>query len=130
MEAKRYIAAGIIMRDGKIFIAQRAKKDHLIGKWEFPGGKLEPEETLQECLKRELFEELGIHAEVGEHFCSVSFMLKETLWEMCTFKVTSFEGEITLNEHSDMAWVTVEEMANYDFPDPDVPIIKLLQNQT
>lgn len=56
------VAAELIERNGKLLIAQRAKKDALIGKWEFPGGKQEEGETLQECLKRELFEELAIVA--------------------------------------------------------------------
>ena len=54
---KKFIAAAIIENNGKILIAQRAKNDSLLGKWEFPGGNVEAGETLQECLKRELHEE-------------------------------------------------------------------------
>lgn len=124
---KKLIAAAIIENNGKVLIAQRAKKDALLGKWEFPGGKVETGETLHECLKRELFEELGIQAEVGEYFCTSTFYHKDVLFDMCVFKVTSFKGELTLNEHSAIAWVTPSELSNYDMPEPDLPIVELLQ---
>jgi len=137
---KKFIAAAVIEKDGKILIAQRSEtsKCHA-GFWEFPGGKVEAGETLQECLKRELYEELSIHAEIGEHFCTSSFQLMDLTslrsahherpqeYDMCVFKVPSFQGEIKLNEHSAIAWVTVTELSNYTYPDPDLPIIELLQ---
>ena len=126
---KKLIAAGVIENNGKILIAKRAKKDALFGKWEFPGGKVEAGETLQECLKRELFEELGIRAEVGEYLCTSTFCHKDTTFDMCAFKVPSFEGNIFLSEHSAIAWVTPSELSNYEMPDPDLPIVKLLQEQ-
>lgn len=125
---KKFIAAAIIEQNGKILIAQRAKNDALFGKWEFPGGKVEAGETLHECLKRELFEELNIHAEVGEYFCTSTFHHKDVLFDMCVFKVPSFTGEIKLNEHSAIAWVTSAELSNYIFPEPDLPIVELLQH--
>ena len=60
------VSAGIIVRNGKIFIAQRPEGKPLPNVWEFPGGKLEPGETLPQCLKRELKEELDVDAEIGE----------------------------------------------------------------
>ena len=118
------IAVAIIELDGKIFIAQRAKNDRLLGKWEFPGGKVEAGETVQECLKRELFEELGIEAEIGEHFCNAT--VHETD-DMTVFKVHSFKGAIVLNDHSDAQWVTRDELSNYAMPSPNQKIIELLQ---
>ena len=124
---KKLIAAAIIERDGKVLIAQRAKNDSLLGKWEFPGGKVEVGETLADCLKRELSEELGIQAEVGEYVCTSSFLYKNIQFDMCMFKVPSFQGEIKLNEHSAIAWVTPSELSNYDMPEPDLPVVALLQ---
>jgi 8-oxo-dGTP diphosphatase len=123
----KQIAAGIIEREGKILIAQRAKNDGLMGKWEFPGGKVEAGKTLQECLKRELFEELNIDVEVGEYVCTSTFSHKGVLYDMCAYKVPSYQGEIALNEHAAMAWVSPDELSNYDMAAPDVPIVKLLQ---
>ena len=123
---KKFIAAAIIEQEGKILIAQRSDKE-FNGKWEFPGGKLENGETLQECLKRELFEELSINADIGEYFCTSTFNHKNNVYDMCVFKVPIFIGEIKLNVHSAFAWVAPKELNNYTFPDPDLPIIELLQ---
>jgi mutator protein MutT len=135
---KKFIAAAVIEQNGKILIAQRAKEDAFFGLWEFPGGKVEAGETLQECLKRELREELDINAEIGEYLCTSSFYLMDSTtlrfahhervsYEMHVFMVRSFQGEIKLNEHSACAWVTPEELSNYTYPDPDLPIVELLQ---
>ena len=126
---KKYIAAAVIEQDGKVLIAQRAD-DVFRGKWEFPGGKVEGNETLEECLKRELFEELSIQAEIGEYFCTSTFYYKDTFYDMCVFKVSAFKGEIMLNEHSTIAWVEPNELNQYTFPDPDLPIVELLQRVT
>ncbi len=120
------VTAGIIEKEGKILIAKRADKGCNLGKWEFPGGKAEEGESLQECLKRELFEELGIQAIIGDYICSSLFMHKNQLHELIAFKVISFEGEITLFEHTHIAWIEKNQFHNYDFPDPDKPIIDLL----
>ena len=104
---KKLIAAGIIEQEGKILIAQRSDKI-LGGKWE-------------------LFEELSIQAEVGEYFCTSTFHHKGAVYDMCVFKVSAFEGKIKLNEHLAIAWVTPDELSNYTFPEPDLPIVEFLQ---
>lgn len=125
---KKYIAAAIIEKDGKIFIAQRAgKNDAFNGLWEFPGGKVEGDETLQKCLQRELYEELDIHAQIGDYFCTSTFEHKSFVYDMCVFKVNFYEGEIKLQEHSACAWVTIDQLSDYSYPAPDLPIIALLQ---
>lgn len=125
---KKLIAAAVIECNDRVLIAQRAKKDALYGKWEFPGGKVEEGETLHECLKRELNEELGIQVtEIGEYLCTSTFYHKNILFDMCVFKVVSFHGQIVLREHSAIAWVSPAELSQYSFPEPDLPIIELLQ---
>jgi 8-oxo-dGTP diphosphatase len=64
----KYVTAALIVRDGKILIAQRNQMDKLAGKWEFPGGKIEPGETPEVCLKRKICEEQGIQKNVGALF--------------------------------------------------------------
>ncbi len=129
LKSNKKVIAGIIVKENKILIAQRAKKDDLCGKWEFPGGKMESGETEQECLKRELFEEFGIEAEIGEYFCSSYFEYKDTPMEMLAYYVTSFSNEFILYEHKQIKWVEKRELLLYDFPNPDKPIIaKLLEN--
>lgn len=124
---KKIIAAAIIKKDEKIFIARRTKKDGCEGLWEFPGGKLEAGETLQECLAREMNEEFGISVTVGDYACSSNFSLRGQPAEMCMFWVHEFTGEIELREHSAGAWVTAAELSNYQFPDPDLPVVAFLQ---
>lgn len=122
----KQIAAAIIEHDGKILIAKRGKKDSLENKWEFPGGKVEPGETLEQCLKRELFEELGIEVVVGEYVITSPFVHQDTPYEMCVFKVPSFTGTIELREHKEIRWVMPHELPQFDYPEPDIPIVNLL----
>lgn len=128
--SKKKVVAGIIKKNDTILIAQRAKKDSLYGKWEFPGGKMEQGETEQECLKRELYEEFGIDAKIGEYFYTVPFEHKNQSMEMLVFFVHFFSGEIILHEHNQIKWVKKEDLLLYDFPEPDKPVIqKLLDNK-
>ena len=89
------VVAAVIQKDDKVLIAQRAKKDVSYGKWEFPGGKMEQGETEQECLKREFFEEFGIHAvKSGLIFVLRSLNMVVDLWSyvhiLCRHGVESF----------------------------------------
>jgi 8-oxo-dGTP diphosphatase len=122
------IIAALLQKDGKYFIARRTKKDGQEGLWEFPGGKQEEGETHEECLARELFEEFGIKAYVGNYVCSSFFILKDRAVELMAYKVTSYEGTITLNEHSEMQWVAPDELHKYAFTKPDLVFIEYLVN--
>lgn len=122
------VIASIMQKGSKVLIAQRAKKDVLYGKWEFPGGKLEGSESEHECLKRELFEEFGIHADVGEYLCSSFFEHKGSAMEMRAYYVPSFSGDIQLYDHLQVKWVEIQELSNYEMPAPDKPLVdKLLE---
>lgn len=124
--AKKVIA-GIILIDNKVLIAQRGKKDSLYGKWEFPGGKMEHDETEKECLARELHEEFEIEVIVGDYFTSSFFTKNSTNYEMRAYFVTGYTGEIRLTEHLQIKWVNFEELSNYDMPEPDFPIVEKLK---
>lgn len=122
------VGTGIIVRNGKVLIAQRPQGKPLAGLWEFPGGKLEAGETIEQCLKRELKEELSIDSEVGE-------FIMDTVYNgpNCDFKLRVFfvhvpeNAELVLNVHDDAKWVTPAEMSNYEFPPADVAIVKKIQ---
>jgi len=117
------VTAAIIEQDGKILLAKRKKEDPLKGKWEFPGGKIETNESPEACLKRELQEELGIDAVVGEFFCSSKYQYEHIAIELLVFRIESFAGEIKPNEHADLAWVAPVELNNYELPAADRPIV-------
>lgn len=129
MQNRKKVIASIIHRDNKFLLAQRAKKDNLYGKWEFPGGKLEANETYEECLKRELYEEFSVIATIGEYFCSSYFEHKGIPYEMLAFFVPSIQGNFILHKHLALAWVPLDELHMYEVPDPDKPIIQALKNR-
>ena len=129
MRNKKKVIAAIIHKNNKFLLAQRAKKDVLYQKWEFPGGKLELNETYEECLKRELYEEFGIIATIGDYLCSSYFEYNEELYEMLAFFVPTFQGNFILYEHSAIAWVSVDKLYMYEVPEPDKPIIEALSKK-
>lgn len=93
------VAAAIIEKNGKILIAQRKLGSSLGGKWEFPGGKLESEETPEQCLRRELKEELGIEAIIGPFFCASMFKYKHMSIKLLVYKAVHVSGEIVKYDH-------------------------------
>lgn len=129
MHNNKQIAAAVIIKENKILLAQRGGNNELHGKWEFPGGKVEQGETLQDCLKREMYEELGIVVSVGKYLCTSSFIHKGITYDMNMFLVETYSGQITLKEHLDYAWVFVKDLHTYEMPEPDLPIVQYLQTQ-
>ena len=121
------VTAGVLGRDGKFLIAKRKKDDVLGGLWEFPGGKIEEGETAEECLARELKEELDITVEVGELITSNKHKYPHGYFELIAYRVKYISGEIVLNDHDDFKWVTIDEMDNFEFPPADIPIIKQIK---
>jgi len=122
------IAAAIIEKSNKILIAQRALRDNYGGLWEFPGGKQEYGESIEECLKRELYEEFGIKASVGSYVCSSFFQLHNRPFEILAFKVNSYQGIFQCNVHETIHWINVSELANYTFVKPDYVIIDAIHS--
>ena len=123
---KRQVAAAVMEKDSKILIAKRKKKDTLGGLWEFPGGKVEPGETPQECLKRELKEEFDIEAEIGGLFLSTTFRYVFIPIELLAYRARHISGDFKVNEHDELAWVAPERLDDYEFVGPDRPIAAML----
>lgn len=120
------VTAAIIKKDDKFLIARRSPNKHLAGFWEFPGGKIEDGETPENCLKRELQEELNIQVTIKgffmeneHHYGDRIIVLKAYLCELLT-------GEITLKDHDQFAWIDLDEFNNYNFAPADIPFIKAL----
>ena len=120
------VTAAIIERNGKILLAKRKKDDPLKDKWEFPGGKMEANESPEACLKRELHEELGIDSKIGAFFCSSKYEYEHIAIELLVYKIESFTGEINQNEHADLAWVAPVDLKSYDMPAADKPVTEML----
>jgi len=123
------VTAAIIEKDGKILIAKRRKNDPLKDKWEFPGGKIEPNETPEECLRRELREELGVDTRIGEFICSSKYEYSHISIELLAYRVYHLTGEFKTYDHEEIKWVVPSDLSSYDFPEADAPIVdKLLKD--
>lgn len=120
------VTAGIIERDGRVLIARRGPGDPLAGKWEFPGGKVEPGETPEQCLVRELREELGIETQVGERVAVSVHDYGRGAIELHAYRVWILAGEPEPREHEALAWAPIAELDRYDFAAADLPIVRRL----
>ena len=103
------VTAAIIIQDGKVFATQRGYGDWK-GWWEFPGGKMEPGETPQEALTREILEELDAEIEIGELLDTVEWDYPAFHLKMHCFLCTLVSESIHLNEHEDAAWLSAETL--------------------
>lgn len=121
------VTAAILLIGNKVLIAQRAPGENLAGKWEFPGGKIEPEETPQECLKREIKEELTVDIEVLEFFRESIYEYNFGVIKLMAFWCRWLSGDFTLKVHSQIKWVDSEELDLYNFAPADIPIVENLK---
>lgn len=123
------VVAAIIKDKDKILIAQRNSKDHLAGKWEFPGGKIEPGETPEECLVREIREELRVDVEIGSFYDDNVYGSKDQDIHLLFYWAEVMNGEVTAVVHDDVKWITIKELASFDFAPADIPIVKRLERE-
>lgn len=122
------VTAAIILNADKVLIAQRAPGENLAGKWEFPGGKIEQGETPQECLKREIREELDVEIEVMDFFDESIYAYHSGTIKLMAFWCQWISGDITLNVHSHIAWVSSHELDLFDFAPADIPLVEKLKS--
>lgn len=120
---RQRVTAAIIEEGGRVFVARRGPGRHLSGKWEFPGGKVEPGESLEEALKRELAEELGIVCEVGDFLCAAVYEGLEPPLELLAYRVRRLGGAIELREHVEARWVAPADLAGLDLPESDRMVV-------
>ena len=122
------VAAVIYNRRQQILLAQRPSHKHQGGKWEFPGGKVEPTETATIALKRELFEELGIEADLPsmQPLIEIRHIYPDKNIHLDVWAVSQFQHEPVGKEGQDIAWFELAELASLDFPAANQPIIKKL----
>lgn len=124
------VAAGLVCREGRYLIARRKPGVHLAGFWEFPGGKREPGETLEECLQRELFEELNISIDMPLPFQIIRHEYPEKTVELHFFLCRIEAGHAIAIDCAEIRWVWPHELGDFEFPPADRPIIEALRRQT
>ena len=120
------MAAVITDARGRILLARRTEGRDLAGRWEFPGGKLEPGETPEDALVRELREELGIEARVGEHLISVPQQYPDKRLCLEVRQLTGWSGTPRGHEGQALVWVPADKLTRYDMPPADRPVVAAL----
>jgi len=121
------VAAVIVNAEGQILISKRHEHAHQGGRWEFPGGKLEDDETVEQGLSRELVEELGITPTVMRPLIQISHDYPGKSVLLDVWRVTEFSGEATGREGQPIKWVSPQSLADYTFPEANVPICAAAQ---
>ena len=123
----RLVVAALILRDEKVLICQRRPDQPMAMKWEFPGGKMEPGETAQEALKRELEEELGIDATIGHRVARTRHMYRSGgAVDLQFFAVHEYERELTNRIFNELRWCSFRDLPGYDFLAADRDIVRNL----
>jgi 8-oxo-dGTP diphosphatase len=123
------VAAGLVLREGKLLITQRYPEAHMGGLWEFPGGKREPQESFSECLKRELMEELGIEVEELDLVETITHEYPEKTVLLQFFRCAWRKHEPQPLGCPDFRWITRNELRDFSFPPADARLLEKLGNE-
>jgi 8-oxo-dGTP diphosphatase len=119
------VVAAVIERDGAFLLARRPAGTHLANQWEFPGGKVEPGERLDEGLRRELLEELAVHALVGREILTTTHAYPERTVQLHFFEC-EIEGEPQPLLAQEIRWVPRSELPRLELPEADAALIRQL----
>ncbi|HET6466415.1 MAG TPA: (deoxy)nucleoside triphosphate pyrophosphohydrolase [Nitrospiria bacterium] len=122
------VAAAVIIRDGRCLITQRLETSPLGGLWEFPGGKRHPDESLEDCLRRELKEELDITVRVGEEIKVIQHPYPDYTVRLHFFRCAMIAGTPRTLGNQAYRWVLISELSQFAFPEANRPLIRDLQN--
>ncbi len=122
----RVVAALLQRDDGKVLITQRRPQAFMPLKWEFPGGKVEPGESDQQALARELKEELDIQVQVGEHFMGLKHAYPDFEVDFQVYTCSIISGDLRKLAVNDYRWVAVSDLETFDFPPADQPTVEQL----
>lgn len=118
------VTAGVIIENDKVLITKRAPQKDFTGGWEFPGGKIEVDETPEECLSRELKEELNIDVSVDSFCTEVDYDYTNKAIKLIAYYCKIIGGSIRLSVHDNYKWVEISDLLNYDLLPPDIIIAK------
>ena len=118
-----HVTCAIIQNGGKVFVAQRSAQMRLPLKWEFPGGKIDVGETEEQCIVRELKEELGITVEVIKRMTAYEHEYEHSIVNLIPFIVSHKDGAINLTEHAQYIWADLSTLTQLDWAPADVPIL-------
>lgn len=120
------VTCGLIFDEERIFVCRRKKGKALAGYWEFPGGKVEPNETYEQCLKRELEEELGMQVNVVRHFRTVEYSYELFNIELISFVCEYVSSTLLMTDHDKYEWTTTNDLLRLNLAPADIEIAKAL----
>jgi 8-oxo-dGTP diphosphatase len=119
------VVAGLILREGKLLVCQRTRHQTMPLKWEFPGGKIEEGEQPRDALRRELEEELGILATVGDEVARIQHEYPNGgMVELRFYLVRDYRGELENRIFRDVQWAAPQELPTFDFLEADLTLVK------
>lgn len=128
-EAVTRVTAAILLCGSEVLLSRRPAGGHLTGHWELPGGKVEPGESAEECLARELLEECGIEAQVGVLFGESTYRYLHATIHLLAFFIDSWQGEPQLYAHDDHRWVRLSQIDELTLAPADIPILERLRDE-
>ena len=125
------VVAAVILQDGKVLCVQRPQNDkaYISLKWEFPGGKVEADESVETALKRELLEEIGIEVQQCEPLVRIEHDYSDKSVVLDVWVVSSFSGKAIGLEGQPIEWINPVDMDAYPFPEANLPIIAALKTR-
>jgi 8-oxo-dGTP diphosphatase len=119
------VVAGLIVQDGKLLVCQRTRHQTMPLKWEFPGGKIEEGEQPRDALRRELDEELGIAATIGDELARIQHEYPNGgMVELRFFVVREFQGELENRIFKDIQWAAPKDLPKFDFLEADLTLVE------
>ena len=122
-----HVVGAAIVLDGRCLVAKRGPDMTLPGKWEFPGGKVEPSESPEQALVREIVEELGIQIKVGRLLGRGSSSNASRTVVLDVYAATWLDGKPSPREHAALIWADAEELEDFDWAEADLPVISAVQ---
>lgn len=123
------VVAALIEKDNKVLIARRSTGDkNVLGKWEFPGGKVKEGEKEELAIKREIKEEFDIRIKVINFITNVVYDYPEKTVDLRLYKCKYVSGEFKLNDHSEYIWIEKEKILEYDLAPADIELAKYINN--
>jgi len=124
------VTAAIIIQNNQVLLTRRAPGEKHAGGWEFPGGKVEPGESPETCLRRELLEELEIETTIGDKLTESIHTYETGAIRLLAYRATILSGSLRLHVHDEYQWVSVAKLTQYKLLPADVPIAEYLQKKS
>lgn len=123
---KKIGVAAILNEEKKILIDKRLPEGLMANLWEFPGGKIEKNETVEDCIKREIKEELDLEIEVGEHLITINHNYSKFTVTLIVHICKVLKGEAKPIEAQEVRWVDISDLNQFEFPEANIEIINCL----